>query len=68
MGVGGGSQLAVEEWGEFIIQAPDLSFIMGFFQFRFITPCVLMPVTFQAKIAVVIYFRGSGRQALPDSL
>lgn len=56
--------------GSFIMQVPDYSFTILFFflfQSRFITLCVFMPVAFQVKIAIVIYFRGSGRWALPDT-
>lgn len=52
--------------GEFIGHVPDCSFTrIFFFQSRFIILHVFMPVAFQAKIAGVIFFRGSGRRALP---
>ena len=46
---------------EFKMQVPDCNFTRIFFQSRFITLCVSMPGAFQTKIAIVIYFRGSGR-------
>lgn len=63
-----GSQLAISGLG--VLQCKSLIILLRgffFFQSRFITLCVFMPVAFQAKIAIVIYFRGSGRWALPDT-
>lgn len=53
------------------MQVPDSNFTRSFFfftQLRFTTLGVSMPGGFQAKRAIVIYFRGSGRWALPDTV